>query len=75
MFRVEFRTGKGGRIRWFVVSKDTGDIKFSCFPKSFGTEQEAWEHAEWALGAGVSLEFVHPEEGFVLYAGERAFSD
>ena len=49
MFRVEFRTGKGGRIRWFVARKDTGRIMYSCFPLSFGTDQEAWEHAEWAL--------------------------
>ena len=34
MFRVEFRTGKGGRIRWFVARKDTGRIMYSCFPLS-----------------------------------------
>ena len=71
MFRVEFRTGKGGRIRWFVARKDTGRIAYSCFPLSFGTEQEAWEHAVWAIGVGVNLEYVHPEYGFTHVAGER----
>ena len=73
MFRVEFRAGKGGRIRWFVARKDTGRIMYSCFPLSFGTEQEAWEHAEWAIGAGVTLEYVHPVQGFVMSTEERRF--
>ena len=71
MFRIEFRKGRGGRIRWFAANKDTGKIQYSCFPLSFGTEQEAWEHAEWAVGASVSMEYVNPDEGFTLYAGER----
>ena len=75
MLRVEFRTGRGGKIRWFAANKDTGAIVYSCFPWSFGTEQEAWEHAQWAIGAGVSLEYANPDEGFVAYTGERYFEN
>ena len=74
MLRVDFRTGKNGRIRWFAVNKDSGVIQYSCFPLSFDTDQEAWEHAEWAIGAGATLEFVDPSQGFVISAEERNFS-
>ena len=75
MFRVDFRTGSDGRIRWFVVNKDTGVIQYSGFPLSFGTDQEAWEHAEWAIGASVSMTYVHPEEGFTNFAGSRDWNN
>ena len=73
MLRIQFRTGKGGRIRWFAANKDSGRIVYSSFPNSFGTEQEAWENAEWAIGASVTLEYVHPTQGFQTRVEERVF--
>ena len=74
MLRVDFRTGKDERIRWFAVDKDSGVLQYSSLPRSFKTSQEAWEHAEWAIGAGVALEFVHYLDGFTHNTPERSFN-
>ena len=64
MFRVEFRTGKGGRIRWFVARKDTGQDNVQLLSAVVSsTEQESWEHAEWAIGAGVTFGIRAPRSG------------
>ena len=73
MLKVEFRTGKGGRVRWFVVDPDD-TIQFSCFPRSFRTERDAWRHAERMLGVGISMVNTDPDEGFEQFAGERDFN-
>ena len=52
MLRVTFAEGEGGRHRWFV--KNAKRIVYSCFPNSFSSSQQAWEDAEWALGASVT---------------------
>ena len=73
MLKVKFPIGKDGRIRWFAVNEDSGRIPYSGFPNSFSTEQEAWEDAEWAIGAKVAL--VHEGSGiglgFELFTGDR----
>ena len=71
ILRLRFRTGKGGRIRWFVTRKYSKRIAYSSFPNSFSTKQEAWEHAEWAVGASVTLEYEHPTQGFQRCTRER----
>ena len=60
MFRIEMRKGKDGRWRWFALRKN-GRINYSSFPRSFASNQEAWEHAEWACGASVTMVYEHPE--------------
>ena len=73
--RITFREGKGGRIRWFARNEKR--IVYSSFPNSFQSEQQAWEDAEWACGASVTLvyEDPDPDQRLDLYAGPRDFSD
>ena len=73
MYKVEFRTDAVGRVQWFVV-KDSGRILYSCLPRSFETEQSAWEHAEWAIGVAVKLVYEHPDRGFELSTERRKFA-
>ena len=58
MFRIKFKKGRGipgirrGRHRWFVVNEARTSLSIAAMPRSFPeTEQQAWEHAEWACGA------------------------
>ena len=53
MLTIQIKQGKGGRWRWFARTERR--IVYSSFPRSFGTNQEAWEHAEWACGAFVTM--------------------
>ena len=75
MFRIKFKKGRGipgirrGRHRWFVVN-DKDVTQYSCMPRSFETEQQAWEHAEWACGARVTMAFSYFEQ----HAAKRAFT-
>ena len=75
MLRITFSEGEGGRVRWFARNKKR--IVYSCFPNSFPSEQQAWEDAEWACGASVTLVYEHedPDQRLELYAGPRDFSD
>ena len=56
MLRIRIKQGKGipfirrGRHRWFAAN-EAGTIQYSSFPRSFASNQEAWEHAEWAVVA------------------------
>ena len=72
--KIDIRQGRGGRYRWFAVT-DSGRIAYSSFPRSFSDEQLAWEHAEWAVSAGVTMAFKldDPDEGFTNYAASRTF--
>ena len=74
MLRVTFEEGEGGRHRWFARQRGLeGRIVYSCFPNSFDSEQQAWEDAQWACGASVTLVCEH--EDLELYAAPRDFSD
>ena len=75
VLRVTFEEGDGGRHRWFARNEKR--IVYSCFPNSFDSEQHAWEDAEWAIGASVTLVYEHPDpdQRLELYAGPRDFSD
>ena len=49
-------------------------------PRSFNYEQSAWEHAEWACGASVTMRYGDPNDpdsgmGFENFAGAREFND
>ena len=50
------REGNDGRYRWFAVT-GSGRIAYSSFPNSFAYEQLAWEDAEWAVGAEITMSF------------------
>ena len=71
--RIDIRQGRGGRYRWFAVRD--GRIAYSSFPRSFSDEQLAWEDAEWAVCASITMSFKpeDPDEGFTNYAGPRTF--
>ena len=75
MLRVQFRKGRDRRYRWFVINSDSKRLHYSSFPRSFETDQEAWEHAEWAMGASVNLVYENPSSGFTLNAPERTFDN
>ena len=73
VLRVTIEEGEGGRQRWFARNEKR--IVYSCFPNSFGYKQQAWEDAEWACGASVTLVYEHPDpdQRLELYAGPRDF--
>ena len=76
MLRIKFREGRDGRHRWFAVN-DKDVTKYSSMPYSFPSEQQAWENAEWALGASVAMlydDVQNPEQAFVQRAAKRAFT-
>ena len=56
MLTLQIKQGRGGRHRWFAVN-EAGTIHYSSFPRSFASDQEAWEHAEWACGASVTMRY------------------
>ena len=72
--QIDIRQGKGGRYRWFATT-DSGRIAYSSFPHSFSYEQLAWEDAEWAVGAEITMSFRSDDsvEGFTRYAASRTF--
>ena len=79
MLTIRIKQGRGGRWRWFAVNSD-GRTAYSCFPNSFDYEQSAWEHAEWACGASVTMRYGDPLDpdtgmGFENFAGAREFND
>ena len=71
-----FPSCAGGSHRWFAVN-ESGAIQYSSFPRSFASEQQAWEHAEWACGASATLVYEHPDpdQRFELYAEGREISE
>ena len=71
MLRIEFKLGRDGRHRWFAMRDDR--TAYSGFPHSFGSEQQAWEHAEWALGASVEMLMDSPPR-FEQHAQTRNFT-
>ena len=73
--RIDFREGRDGRHRWFAIT-DGGRIAYSGFPNSFSYEQSAWEAAEWAVGAEITMSFRSEGSvtGFTNYAASRTFN-
>ena len=83
MLRIIIKQGRGipfiraGRWRWFAQN-DNRRTAYSSMPRSFGTDQEAWEHAEWALGASVTMRWENandPNDLFEQHARKRAFTN
>ena len=83
MLRIIMKQGKGipfirrGRHRWFAVN-DKDITAYSSMPRSFATDQEAWEHAEWALGASVTMRWENPRDPndlFEQHARHRDFTN
>ena len=83
MFRIVLKQGRGipfirpGRHRWFAVNES--DItQYSSMPRSFASNQQAWEHAEWALGASVTMRWENPKDPndlFEQHARNRDFTN
>lgn len=84
MLRISIRQGKGGRWRWFAMKDvpqrhpEYGKTAYSSFPQSFASEQQAWEHAEWASGASVTMRWENPNDPndlFEQHARDRDFTN
>ena len=73
MLRLKFRQGRDGRHRWFAVN-DEGITAYSSMPRSFPSDQQAWEHAEWSLGASVTMRYDDEWSSFEHHAAKRAFT-
>ena len=76
MLTIRIKQGRGGRWRWFAYA-DRG-IAYSSFPRSFASDQQAWEHAEWALGASVTMRWENPRDPndlFEQHARHRDFTN
>ena len=77
MLTIQIKQGKGipfirrGRHRWFAEN-DAGVIQYSSMPRSFATNQQAWEHAEWACGAFVTMRL---EDDYEQHARARNFTN
>ena len=83
MLRIIIKQGKGipfirrGRHRWFAVNEE-GITAYSSMPRSFASNQEAWEHVEWACGASVSMYWDNsndPYDLFEQHAETRSFTN
>ena len=70
MLTIQIKQGKGGRWRWFA--RTARRIVYSSFPRSFAYEQQAWEHAEWACGAFVTMRL---EDDYEQHARRREFTN
>ena len=76
MLKVQIAQGKGGRFRWFA--RTDRRIVYSSFPNSFASEQQAWEDAEWACGASVTMRYENPHNPdglFEQHAQDRDFTN
>ena len=70
MLTIQIKQGKGGRWRWFASTERR--IIYSSFPGSFASEQQAWEDAEWACGASVTMRL---EDDYEQHARDRDFTN
>ena len=76
MLQIRIAQGKGGRWRWFAATERR--IAYSSFPNSFASEQQAWEDAEWACGASVTMRYENPNNAYDLFeqhARDRDFTN